>query len=78
MLVSLCLFGSNLNIHAKPEKLKQQQYNWHLNLSPKHQDPDLQVKQLAMKRKNGNFLQSSIIIIIIVMTMMAVVVAATT
>jgi hypothetical protein len=33
--MSVCLFGSNLNVHAKPEKLAVRSYSWHLNLSPK-------------------------------------------
>jgi hypothetical protein len=34
MLVAVCLIGSNLNIHAKPEKLHHKD-NLHLRLSPK-------------------------------------------
>jgi hypothetical protein len=36
MLVSVCLLGSNLNVHAKPENIQAvMRYNWHLHPSPK-------------------------------------------
>jgi hypothetical protein len=76
MLGSVCLLGSNLNIQAKPEKLGQYGYNWHLNLSPKHQDPDLQVKQLAMEWKNGNSLQSIMMMMVMTTTVVVVEVKA--
>jgi len=75
MLGSVHLLG-NLNIHGKPEKLRQYGYNWHLNLSPKHQDPDLQVKQLAMEWKNGNSLQSMMTRTAVAMMVVVVVVTA--
>ena len=36
MLVSVCLLGSNLNVHPKPENIQAvTRYNWHLHPSPK-------------------------------------------
>jgi hypothetical protein len=36
----VCLLGSNLNVHAKQEKLTIKRYNRHLNPSPKRRAAD--------------------------------------